>query len=308
MKILLFGYSSLAIRKIIPALEKSDFIISFECASLSKNVPNNCYKKLVRIYYSYEIAIKSSDADFVYISTTNNKHAELIELSLNHNKNIIVDKPAVLYLEDAKRLFDLANKKKKIIVEAITYKFHPQIDFIKKYSTQINQITVNFSVPGFEITNFRYSNKLGGGVVYDMAPYAIDIGKTIFKSNPIFLCGKLIKNKVYSRMNIIIEFEKNKIVNGFFGFESEYVNNGFFLGNNILLSTNRLFTSDSNKDSTILMRKKNVSKNINFNPSDSFVNFFRNLIVLNKKEFKKINSVFLQQATDMSNLIKEINK
>ena len=56
------------------------------------------------------------------------------------------------------------------------------------------------------------------------------------------------------------------------------------------------------------MRKKNVSKNINFNPSDSFVNFFRNLIVLNKKEFKKINSVFLQQATDMSNLIKEINK
>ena len=29
-------------------------------------------------------------------------------------------------------------------------------------------------------------------------------------------------------MNIIIEFEKNKIVNGFFGFESEYVNNGIF--------------------------------------------------------------------------------
>ena len=308
MKILLFGYSSLAIRKIIPAFEKLNFIISFDCASISKNIPNNYYKKLDRIYNSYEIAIKSSDADFVYISTTNNKHAELIELSLNHNKNVIVDKPAVLYLGDAKRLFDLANKKKKIIVEAITYKFHPQFDFIKKYSTHINQITVNFSIPGFETTNFRYNNELGGGVVYDMAPYAIDIGKTIFKSNPKNFCGILIKNNVYSRMNIVIEFEKDKIVNGFFGFESEYVNNGFFLGNNILLSSNRLFTSDSSKDSTILMRKKNVSKDIKFNPSDSFVNFFRNLIKLNKKEFKKINLVFLQQATDMNNLIKEIKK
>ena len=38
MKILLFGYSSLAIRKIIPAFEKLNFIISFDCASLSKNI------------------------------------------------------------------------------------------------------------------------------------------------------------------------------------------------------------------------------------------------------------------------------
>ena len=60
-------------------------------------------------------------------------------------------------------------------------------------------------------------------------------------------------------MNIVIEFEKDKIVNGFFGFESEYVNNGFFR-NNILLSSNRLFTSDSSKDSTILMRKKTFQK------------------------------------------------
>ena len=74
-------------------------------------------------------------------------------------------------------------------------------------------------------------------------------------------------------MNIVIEFEKDKIVNGFFGFESEYVNNGFFLGNNILLSSNRLFTSDSSKDSTILMRKKNVSKDIKFNPSDLLLIF-----------------------------------
>lgn len=308
MKILLFGYSSLAIRKIIPALEKLDFISSFDCASLSKNIPTNFYKKLDGIYNSYEIAIKNSDADFVYISTANFKHSELIKLSLNHNKNIIVDKPAVLYLDDAKRLFDLANKKKKIIIEAITYKFHPQIDYIKKYSNQINQITVNFSIPGFEITNFRYYNELGGGVVYDMAPYAIDIGKTIFKSNPIYFYGKLIKNNVYSRMNIIIEFEKNKMVSGFFGFESEYVNNGFFLGKDILLSSDRLFTSDSTKNSTILMRTKNISKDINFDPSDSFINFFKNLLKLNKKDFKKINSVFLQQATDMSNFIKEINK
>ena len=308
MKILLFGYSSLAIRKIIPALEKLDFVISFDCASLTKNIPKNCYKKLDVIYNSYQNAIKNSDADFIYISTANNKHAELIKLSLNHNKNIIVDKPAVLDLDDAKILFDLANKKKKIIIEAITYKFHPQIDYIKKYSTQINQITVNFSVPGFEITNFRYNNELGGGVVYDMAPYAIDIGKTIFKSNPMYFYGKLFKNDVYSRMNIIIEFEKNKIVNGYFGFESEYVNSGIFLGNDIFLSSDRLFTSDSSKDSTILMRKKNISKDINFNPSDSFINFFRNLLELNKKDFKKINSVFLQQATDMSNLMKEINK
>ena len=307
MKILLIGYSSIAKRKIIPAIENAKFIRSFDCASVSQKIEFEKYPKLSIAYDSYHDAIKSSNAEFVYISTANHLHFELIKSSIVHKKNVIVDKPSVLSFKEAQYLYNLSINNKKIIVEAIVYKYHPQIDYISRKSEEIKQISVNFSVPAFNKNNFRNEVNYGGGVIYDMGPYALDIGKTIFKSRPKKIISSAVINDIPISLNTIIEFDNNKRVIGFFGFNMEYINSGNFIGNNLLIKSSRLFTSDSQKSFFINQTSSNKTKQIDFEPADSFLNFLEHINSLNPDDFKSINLVFLNQANDMDLLLKSIN-
>jgi len=308
MKILLMGYSSLAKRKIIPAIENAKFIKSFDCATVSQKIEFEKYPKLNEVYGSYQDAIKSSNAEFVYISTANHLHFELIKSSILHNKNVIVDKPSVLSYKEAQYLYNLSLDHKKIIVEAIVYKYHPQINYLLSKSEEIKQISVNFSVPAFNKNNFRNKVNFGGGVVYDMGPYALDIGKTIFKSSPKKIISSAVFHDIPISMSTIIEFDNNKRVNGFFGFNTEYINSGNFIGNSLLIKSSRLFTSDSQKSFFINETSANETKQIDFEPVDSFLIFLEYVSSLNLDDFKSINLVFLTQANDMDLLLKSINK
>ena len=75
---------------------------------MSKNQINTGHE---RWYRSYLTAIEKSDADVVYISLVNSKHFKYAIKSLNRNKNIIVDKPLCLKLNETKKLIKTAKKK-----------------------------------------------------------------------------------------------------------------------------------------------------------------------------------------------------
>ena len=87
----------------------------------------------------------------------------------------------------------------------------------------------------------------------------------------------------------------------------EYINSGNFIGNNLLIKSSRLFTSDSQKSFFINQTSSNKTKQIDFEPADSFLNFLEHINSLNPDDFKSINLVFLNQANDMDLLLKSIN-
>ena len=114
MRILIIGYSNIVRKRVIPALEKiadtSEIIV--DVASQSSTQIELSEKIKGEIFNDYDEALSKTCADIVYISTVNSAHAQLAEKALLKDLHTVVDKPAFTDYEDAKKLIDLAKKKK----------------------------------------------------------------------------------------------------------------------------------------------------------------------------------------------------
>ena len=86
-------------------------------------------------FSNYADLIESNDIDIVYITLPHSMHYENILKCFKKNKNVIVEKPAVISLEQIKNLKNNFNKK-IFFAEAFMYRYHPQItkviELIKK--------------------------------------------------------------------------------------------------------------------------------------------------------------------------------
>ena len=145
MKILILGNSNIFQRKVLPALTKIKNL-KMELASKSLKTTNIRYKK---IYNNYEQALNETTANLVYISLVNSLHYKWAIKSLEYNKNLIIDKPITLNLDQTKKIIKFASKKKLLVSEAIVFNFHKQfekmcsfIDFKKKtlINTELTEI------------------------------------------------------------------------------------------------------------------------------------------------------------------------
>ena len=124
MNILIIGYSSIARRKIIPALIEMG-ISEIDLASLSSNKKDVIgVEKLNEFYRDYDIALKETKSNLVYISLVNSLHSEWALKSLSMGKHVVVDKPAFLTLKTTKSLLALAKKKRLLLAEATVFCYH----------------------------------------------------------------------------------------------------------------------------------------------------------------------------------------
>ncbi|MGI6056443.1 MAG: Gfo/Idh/MocA family protein [Bilifractor sp.] len=76
--------------------------------------------RIPEVYTDYKELLERSDADTVYIGLINSVHYTYAKEALLHGKNVILEKPFVLESSQAEELRDLAKKRKRIILEAIT--------------------------------------------------------------------------------------------------------------------------------------------------------------------------------------------
>ena len=73
----------------------------------------------------YEAALKETNPDAVAISTYPDTHAPFIEMALNANAHVFVEKPLALTVEESERLVNLAKSKNKKLVVGYILRVHP---------------------------------------------------------------------------------------------------------------------------------------------------------------------------------------
>jgi len=269
MKLLFIGYSNLLKKRIFPIIDRLEEIDSIEIAKFSNQVWDDEYKcvtKNVRLFENYESAIEFSDADLVYISTTNNSHYQLARMSLSAGKHTIIDKPATIHLSEAKDLIEIAKNKKLLLSESTVYTYHPQIDLIKsifeKENSKPKLITVLFSFPPFPADNFRYKTELGGGAILDTASYAVSVGRCFFKALPL-TCNCIVNDSIEGDLDIsyslLMQYPDGCSLIGHFGFNTEYINHINILSENTYVDFDRIFTIPEGMENKISVRTRNVS-------------------------------------------------
>jgi predicted dehydrogenase len=174
MRILIVGLGSIGIKHINSLRKISN---DFEIYALRSNQNS---KKIDGVIDVYEIRNLRINFDFAIISNPTELHGEFIKMLANEKINLFIEKPPLSSLLQADELLELITKKKINTYVACNLRFHPCLQFLKKYfiSTpikKINEVNVYFGsyLPDWRPNrDFRtiYSAipELGGGVHLDL--------------------------------------------------------------------------------------------------------------------------------------------
>ena len=309
-KILILGYSDISERRIIPALNKLDEISSIEIATKSKKVKP--IEKIEKTYNSYEKAIENSDCDIVYISLPNSLHFDYGKKSLLKDKNIIIDKPAVLNESELKDLNNVAKKNSLFISQSCVFQYHKAWNEFKKYTKQYTKgiLTATFLIPELDSKNFRMSKKLGGGSINDMGIYASESGRNFWGNS-----AKSLSITDVSKPNNIVNigftgkanYGDGKEAIFEFGFNREYKNNITFASDEFLISYGRAFSPPEDFKTCLTIKNKGLEKSIEIGVDDTFNNYLKDVYVKYKKnDIDTINREFHESTMEFLKLKKEL--
>ena len=277
--IMFLGYSNLVKGRILPILKKAGFS-EVSIAKYEGQPWDDDYKKCelpVSCYDSYEEGLANFKGDVVYVSTVNSTHVQYGLKSLQAGFNTIIDKPATATFEEAKELVELAKSKGLFVGESTVYLEHPQLTAIKEVfannGDSPKMLTVHFTMPPFKPENFRYQKSLGGGAIMDTAPYAVSVARYFLGGEPdqVFcIVNERQEDGLDIEYSLLMQYPNGKSMIGHFGFNTEYINQVFFMGNRTNVTVNRIFTIPDNMENELVVNHLNETSKVTTPSGNNF--------------------------------------
>lgn len=128
-------------------------------------------------FYSNDFTKFISKVDAVYIASPHNTHEIYIEKCINNNKHVLSEKPLMLSLRNFDKYFDLAEKKRLVLMEAIKTAYSPAFKMLVSIVKsgvigQIKDIDATFTkiIEG----NYRELKKSeNGGSITELVTYPL---------------------------------------------------------------------------------------------------------------------------------------
>ena len=306
MKILIIGYSDIVKRRVLPSIENIKSIKTFDVASKTGKIQEN--KKLDSIFKNYDTALKKSDANLVYISLPNSFHYSYSKKALEMNKNVIVDKPAIVKLNQLQILEKLVNQNGLAISMSSVFNHHKCWNKFKILSLKNNEegtLVVNFSIPKLHKNNIRMSKKLGGGAINDMGIYASNIGSLFWESSIKELSiNKTFDKQVDIGFNVMATYGDGKELIGSFGFNKIYKNQVEYHGSMFSTKYERVFSPPPDLDTYITKETNKTSKEYKVGYDDSFTNYLNYVTKKLKNEKQTLNKEFFKKNYEYEKFLK----
>ena len=195
-------------------------------AIVARNIEN--LKNLQSMYNIKEIftdldeCLSSPSIDTIYVAVPNNLHYSVAKKALEAGKNVICEKPFTLDYHETVELFELAESKNLILIEAITNQYLPNYLEIKENLSQIGNIRLvecNFSQLSSRYEAFKkgiiapvFDKNQGGGVLGDLNIYNIHFVVGLFGAPRNSEYYPNIVREVDTSGILILEYDEFKVV------------------------------------------------------------------------------------------------
>ena len=147
-----------------------------------------------RAYGNYAQLLSDRSVDAVYIGNTTNLHYGCIRMCLASGKHVLCEKAMVETEAKAEECFALARNKGLFLMEAMWSRFLPKSRIVREWVQEGRigavtgvQSTIGNNVPKDPANRF-YNPALGGGAMFDLGVYAIDL-MTYFTGLEISSCS-----------------------------------------------------------------------------------------------------------------------
>lgn len=139
-------------------------------------------------YDSYEALIADPDVDAVYIPLPNELHRPWTLAAAAAGKHVLCEKPLALDVADARPMVEACRRAGVVLMEAFMWRHHPRVVHARKMLSdgalgELRLVKMDFS---FDIdrTDWRLDASRGGGALFDLGCYGINIARTFTQSEP----------------------------------------------------------------------------------------------------------------------------
>ena len=233
------------------------------------------------VFQDYAAALARSAADTVYVSTRNHEHVTWALAALETGRHVIVDKPAALSLRDVEAIADLAARRGLLVAEATVYPFHPQVRALEQLAAEsggATRLVATFSFPPLPASNVRLQSAWGGGMLWDLGPYAVSPGRLFFGDPPLAMsaCIEPVESgDVDAAFSVLIRYPGDRVMVGHFGMTTAYVNRMSVIGPRLDATLDRAFTTAPNQTGRIVGLRDGRPLSLDVPAADAFEQFFR---------------------------------
>ncbi|KAI0043356.1 NAD(P)-binding protein [Auriscalpium vulgare] len=141
---------------------------------------------------AYQELLDDPEIDAVYIPLPNGLHYEWTMKALAAGKHVLLELPSTNTAEETRRMFDYAEKKGLVLLEAVHSRFHPAIRRTKEIVDSgelgtITKIETEMAIPSgiFNDSDIRFSYALGGGAFMEMGCYTLFTARYLAGADPL---------------------------------------------------------------------------------------------------------------------------
>jgi len=141
------------------------------------------------VYDSYDALLRDDDVDAVYISLTNDVHAQWSVEAMRAGKHVLCEKPLAMNATQVREMAGVAEETGMLLVEASWYRWHPRVRRAQELLADgrigaVRHVTAGFTFDGKLTGNYRLEVTRGGGALYDVGCYAVSASLWAFGSLP----------------------------------------------------------------------------------------------------------------------------
>ncbi len=149
-----------------------------------------------RAHGSYEALLDDPDLDAIYIPLPNHLHAEWTIKALQAGKHVLCEKPLAITAADAEAMFAAAHAAGRRLVEAFMYRHHPSWLAVRRLVDEgrigeLIAVDSWFSYYNDDAANIRNIAAYGGGALYDIGCYNVNLSRWLFGGEPVSVSGAI---------------------------------------------------------------------------------------------------------------------
>jgi len=214
------GAASIAVRKVIPAMQRGACCEITAIASRDKKKAEEAAGRLgiSKAYGSYEELLRDGELEAIYNPLPNHLHVPWSIKAAEAGKHVLCEKPISVNVAGAKMLLATRERTGVKMGEAFMVKTHPQWLRTREiiHSGGIGELRLAqcaFSYSNRNPLNVRHRVEWGGGGLLDIGCYPITISRFVFAEEPVRVLGALERDPEFGTDRLasaILEFSSGR--------------------------------------------------------------------------------------------------
>lgn len=216
---------------------------------------------ITRAYGSYEDLWADPIIDAVYIATPNSVHKDNVFAAARAGKHILCEKPLTLTTEDTRAMFKEAEKHGVHLIEGFPFRFQPQTQEVLKrlHAGDFGEVVTLSAGFGFNLTNplnVRWDPELGGGALWDVGVYPINLVRAIMGQAPmrVTAAAQLTERGVDKTSSALLEYADGRSASIWCSFEAISVRRAQIIGTGACVEFSFANNVDSEAESAYFVK------------------------------------------------------